>query len=589
MEGKDRTLWDLTRGQRLRYFAAIAAMGLGFLCVFQVPLVGRRVLDAIAGGADVDARMLWTAAAWVVGFTAVGSALQYLRGRWAAIASEAIVRRLRDRLYGHLERLPCAYHDHADTGDLVQRCSSDVETVRVFLAAQVVEVGRATLLLLIVIPILLSLDVRLTLVGIGLFPVIIAFAVVFFRRIKALFLKVDEAEGRMTAVLQENLTGVRVVRAFARRDFECAKFAKRNAEHRDLNHRLINMLGNYWALSDVLCMGQVGIVLIVGGWWTAHGQLSVGTLFAFFSYVQMVVWPARHLGRVLADAGKAIVALGRIGEILAAPEESGQAATPQPAALSGAIDVEGLTFSFDGQEPVVRDLSLRVRAGDTVALLGRPGAGKSTLIQLLLRLYDYEQGSIRLDGHELNGLDRRFVRSQVGVVLQEPFLYSKTVAGNVRVGRSRATHDELVASTTDACIHTSIEQFEQGYETLVGERGVTLSGGQRQRVAIARALLKDPPILVLDDALSAVDTGTETQILEALRRRRRKRTTIVIAHRLSSVVHADKIVVLEHGRIVQTGMHRELIACAGPYRRLWRIQGALEDELDEDLLVEGQP
>jgi ATP-binding cassette subfamily B protein len=249
-----------------------------------------------------------------------------------------------------------------------------------------------------------------------------------------------------------------------------------------------------------------------------------------------------------------------------------------PSLLRGAIAVEGLTFAYGQGEPVLRDVSFSVAPGETLAILGPPGSGKSTIIQLLLRLYDYAQGSFRLDGLELRDLDPRFVRAQVGVVLQEPFLYSKTIGANVRVGRSAATHDEIVASATAASIHGTIEEFQDGYDTLVGERGVTLSGGQRQRVALARALLRDAPILVLDDALSAVDTRTETRILAALRERRGRHTTIVIAHRLSSVAHADRILVLEKGAIVQAGAHRELLEQDGPYRRLWRIQ---EEELDE--------
>jgi len=561
------TLWELTRGQRLLYGAAIAAMAVGYVFLNAVPLVIRDAVDKIEAG--TPAERLWLAAVLIVGLTAVGCVFVYLRARWAAIASEGIVRRLRDRLYAHLERLACTYFDHAKTGDLVQRCSSDVETIRVFMSLQIVEISRTVLLLAIIVPILFVLDTRMALVSLALFPVVFVFATLFFRRVKNLFKEVDEAEGALTSVLQENLTGIRVVRAFARQEFEEAKFAEANARHRDLHYRLFRLLGNYWGISDVLCMGQLGLTLICGVYWIRAGTLSVGTLYAFLTYVSVVIWPVRHLGRVLQDTGKAIVALRRVQEILTQAEESDGGAELQ---LSGAIEVRELSFAFDGATRALHDVSFRIAAGETLALLGRPGAGKSTLVQLLLRLYDYEHGSIRLDGRELKTLSRRSVRSQVGVVMQEPFLYSKTIGANVRLGRSAATQDEIVASASAADIHGSIQEFEQGYDTLVGERGVTLSGGQRQRVALARALLKDAPILVLDDALSSVDTETEGRILEALRNRRGRRTTILIAHRISSVQHADRILVLDNGAVVQAGTHGALLKEEGPYRRLWRIQ-----------------
>jgi ATP-binding cassette subfamily B protein len=544
------------------------------------------ILDAVIAPFGEPTAFARLAAAAAIGLllTGLGAFLLYLRGRWAATASEAIVRGIRDRAFRHLEHLPCAWHDRTDTGDLVQRCTSDVETIRVFLAAQVVEIGRAALLFLTALPILLALDVRMTIASVALFPVILLFAVLFFRRVQRLFRAADEAEGELTAVLQENLTGIRVVRAFARQEHECEKFAVRNAAFRDRTHRLIRLLGTYWALSDFLCVGQIGILLVYGASAVQRGDLTVGTLFAFLTYENLVIWPVRHLGRVLTDAGKALVAIERLREILGVPEEStGGTTGASVERLEGRIEVDDLTFAHDAGEPVLRDVSFRVEPGETLALVGPPGCGKSTLVNLLLRLYDYEAGSIRIDGHELRSLDRKAIRSRIGVVLQEPFLYSRTLSANVRAGRHDATHEELVESASAACIHEAIEKFEHGWETLVGERGVTLSGGQRQRVALARALLKDPAILVLDDALSAVDSRTESRILAALERRRGRRTTIVVAHRLSSIRHADRILVLEEGEIVQSGRHADLAATAGPYRRLWRIQGELEDEIERDL------
>ncbi|MBZ0266902.1 ABC transporter ATP-binding protein/permease [bacterium] len=583
-------------------------MGVSHVFLFGWPMISRTAIDGIVDGAysptsrlgslltglagSADPRaVLAVAALLVVGCTLGAGAFLYLRGRWAASASEAIVRDLRNRIFAHLEALPCATLDRADTGDLVQRATSDVETVRVFLSGQVVEIGRAVLLFLTALPILIALDARMAAIAIALYPVIIGFAIVFFRRIQNLFLATDEAEGAMTAVLQENLTGIRVVRAFARQDFECGKFGAANAEFRNRNYELIRVLGTYWSISDFVCFSQVGLTLGFGAWWLLQGSLSVGTLFAILTYQSMVIWPVRQLGRVLTDAGKALVALGRIGEILEEPEETagdaaelaaveGDARPERRWRARGDLVVRNLSYAF-GDEPVLRDVSFTLEAGETLALVGPPGSGKSTLIHLLLRLYDYDEGEILLDGQELRTLPRKLVRSQVGAVLQEPFLYSKTIGANVRLARTEAPLEDVVNATTAADIHGSISEFEAGYDTLVGERGVTLSGGQRQRLSIARALLKDPPILVLDDALSAVDTRTETRILRALNERRGKHTTIVIAHRLSSVAAADRILVFEDGAVEQDGTHEELMTRQGAYRRLWELQGSLADG-DED-------
>lgn len=602
MNNITNTLWSLTKDQRLRYGAAILSLVLAHGFLFGIPLVIKFAFDGIldAHSASEDpwiqtvqvwpaerfqtTELLWYCAATIVLLTAIAGLFQYLKGRWTAQASEAITRRTREFLYQHLQHLPCAYFDHADTGDLVQRCTSDVETVRTFLSMQVVEIAQVAIMLLLVTPILVTLDVSMALVTIALFPVIIGFAVVYFGKIKKLFLLVDQAEGAMTTVLQENLTGIRVVRAFARQAFESDKFDQKNILYRDHTNNLICTLGRYWATSDFLCMTQTGLTLFAGAWWVLSGTLSVGTLFAFMTYQAMVIWPVRQLGRVLTESSKAVVALGRLREIMAQPVE--HAVDDQPNGsklkLSGTIEFQHLSFAFE-QNPVLRDVSFSIDAGETLALVGPPGAGKSTIVQLLLRLYDYQQGSIRLDGRELNTLDRKQVRSQIGFVMQEPFLYSRSIAANLRIGRYAAVHQELVSSACEAFIHGPIQEFRDGYETLVGERGITLSGGQRQRIAIARALLMDPSILVLDDALSAIDTGTERQILDSLKKRHGRHTTLIIAHRLSSVTHADKVIVLDSGRIVQNGSHEQLIDQSGPYRNLWRIQSDLETGIEQDL------
>jgi ATP-binding cassette, subfamily B, bacterial len=596
---KNNSLWHITEGQRLRYSLAILAMAVTSLLMFSAPLIARYAIDvAVSGdlgeatpwllpllnltGSTSIAIYLWLSALAAVVLTGIGGLFMFLRGRWAAIASEDIVRRAREALYWRLHHLEAGFYDNADTGDLIQRCSSDVETLRVFLSSDVVEIGRAVMLLLTLIPILFWMDARLAWASLALMPILIAFAYGFFQQVKRVFQVTDEAEGEMTAVLQENLTGIRVVRAFARQEFEIEKFGARNAAFRDHNNRLIRLMGVYWSISEGLSLLQIGIVLLVGAWFVIDGSMSVGTLFAFLTCINMVLWPVRQLGRVLTDTGKAVVALGRINEVLSEREESLES-VPDIERARGELRFADVNFGYQAGQPVLERIDLHVPAGETLAIIGPPGSGKSTLIRLLLRLYRPQSGHIELDGQDIAILNRQWLRAQFGVVLQDPFLYSRSIADNLRVGLPDARQDALELACQDAAIHESIIAMPEGYHAMVGERGVTLSGGQRQRLALARALLKDPPVLVLDDSLSAVDTGTEQQILAALKARKGRQTTLIIAHRLTSVMQADRILVLEHGRIAQLGTHAELLAEPGPYRRLCEIQGALDREIEQDI------
>jgi ATP-binding cassette subfamily B protein len=603
--GKLKTLWALMRGHRLRYLAALSSLVISTLLMYAVPLIISGAIDGVIRGrqvaeAPLSERLLHAASArfgatatlacagvGIVLVTVVGGVFIYFRGRWVAFASERLARSLRERLYDHLQNLPASYHDKAATGDLVQRCTSDVDTLRMFYSQQVIEIARASLLILTVLPILLMLDWVMALVSVSLLPAIVAFAIVFFGRAQRSFKAMDEAEGAMTAVLQENLTGVRVVRAFARGQFEIDRFGVKNRTQRDLHYRLFKVMAIYWSSSDFLTFLQMAAILFAGAYRVASGAMSIGSLVAFLSYAMMYIWPVRQMGRVLTELGKAMVSLGRVQEILNSPEESAPAVSPAlPQRVDGRIELRGVHFAHGDAKQVLHDVTLSIPAGSTCALLGPSGSGKSTIVNLLLRLYDYDQGSITLDGLELRDLPRRWVRAQFGTVLQEPFLYSKMLRDNIKLGRPAASDLEMIESAQVAAVHESIEGFDRKYDTLIGERGVTLSGGQRQRVAIARAILRQAPVLVLDDALSAVDTHTETLILDALKRRRGRHTTILIAHRLSTLMHADQIAVIEHGRIVQAGSHEQLVAADGLYRRLWQIQGALEEDLRAELAVE---
>ncbi|MDP6375507.1 MAG: ABC transporter ATP-binding protein [Pseudomonadales bacterium] len=596
-------LWQITDGQRLRYLGAVLAMGVTNLCIFAAPFIGGYAIDVVVEddfayghpwlvdastalfGEITHVGYLWFSALVALLITAFGGCFLFLRGRFAALASENITRQLREMLFSRLHHVQASFYDTADTGDLVQRCSSDVETIRVFLASDIIEIGRAIMLLLCVMPFLLTKDERLAWLSLCLMPFLAIGAYIFFSKVKEVFQITDESEAAMTATLQENLTGIRVVRAFARQGFEIEKFGEKNAAFRDNNYRLIQLMGYYWATSDLFAMSQIGIVLFVGAVFIQQGSLTAGDLFAIMTSVSMVIWPVRHMGRVLTDSGKAVVSLGRINEVLTEAEES-QEVVPPAGRARGEINFERLSFAYGSGLPVVLDdISLHIAAGETIAFVGPPGSGKSTLIRVLLRLYPYQSGTVQLDAQDITTINRQWLRAQVGVVLQDPFLYSRSVAANLAVGRPGAPHQDIIAACQDAAIHQSIQSFPDTFNAMVGERGVSLSGGQRQRLALARALLKDAPILVLDDSLSAVDTGTERDILQALSARRGRQTTIIIAHRLSSVIDADRIVVLDHGRIVQLGNHATLAATDGPYQRLYAIQGALDASIQADVAV----
>lgn len=596
-DGPFYALWRLTKGYRREYAWAIAAMGSGTIFLLLVPYVLMWALNQLTEGTATLKGTLLPAAALIVVFNAINGCFTFFRGRWAARASEGVVRDLRGRLFEHLEHLPCSYFDRADTGDLVQRCSSDVETVRVFLAAQIVEIGRVALFLLVAIPLMLWEDVRMTLVSLAIVPLIILFAVLFFRKVRKLFEQVDEAEGRLTTVLQENLTGVRVVRAFGQQLFETEKFQQRNHEFRDLEYRLFIALSNYWALSDILCFGQMGVILIGGGYFALQGSLSIGSWVMFFWLLRTIIWPVRQFGRVLADSGKATVAIRRIQEILNQPTEQQVAAAlfrnqpfPEDAEtiVAGDIQIDGLSFCYPDGPEALRNLSLCIVEGETVALLGPPGAGKSTLIQLFIRLYEFQQGSITIGGRDIRSIPRKSLRDAFGIVLQDPFLFSKSIGENIALGQADVSTQEIEQFARAAAVHKNIARFEGGYGAAVGERGVTLSGGQRQRLAIARALIKRPRFLVLDDSLSAVDTQTESQILDTLSERDASQTTILVTHRLSSTRLADRIFVLDSGRLIQHGSHAELEQQDGYYRKLWEIQNTFEQELVSDLEGDNQ-
>lgn len=533
------------------------------------------------GGRQFLTENLWLLGVALIVLNLVNGVFTYFKGRLTAVASENIALTLREKLYAHLQRLPFAYHVKAETGDLIQRCTSDVDTIRRFLAVQVMEVVNTLLMVTIALTILLGRSVPITLYSMMLVPLLFLFAMWFFKKVHKGFKHMDEAEGRLSAVLQENLSGVRVVRAFGQQEREVEKFDAASADFRKKTRHLTDMLAIYWGGGDALSWSQSLITLLVCVVYASRGEISVGTLIVFTSYVGMLLFPIRQLGRTLSDAGKSMVSMERIQQILEEPAEPDEPDALKPD-LHGDIVFDHVSFAYpDDNVPVLTDVSFTIPAGSTAAVLGGTGSGKSTMMYLLQRLYEPTGGRITIGGVDILQIDRAYLRSHVGLILQEPFLYSKTIRDNVGIALHEPGMDAIEHAADVASASAFIAKSDKGYDTLVGERGVTLSGGQKQRIAIARTLLKDNAVLVFDDSLSAVDTETDAQIRAALHRENKNITTLIISHRVTTLSQADLILVLEKGRITQQGTHAELCAQPGLYQRINSIQNALEEELNE--------
>lgn len=594
-----KKLLEVTKGNRLLYGLAILAIGVATFISMLEPLVIQITIDSIIGnkpineapvivhfveflgGKSILSKNLWICALCLVCLTSLRGVFLFLKGKLSAEASENMARSIRIRLYNHIQNLPYKYHVNAESGDLIQRCTSDVDTIRRFFANQMVEIGRAIFMVGFAIVMMLSMNVKMTLLSVITVPIVFLFSFIFFKKVKHTFQIADEQEGVLTSMLEQNLTGVRVVKAFGREEYEIEKFEKENKKFRDLNFNLSKLLSTFWASSDFLCTLQIGIVLVSGIYFTVHGQITLGMLVAFNTYVTRLIWPVRQLGRILSDMGKMTVSLKRISDILGEKEEAenGKGLKPE---IKGELTFENVSFEYEENSPILKDISFKVNKGETVAIVGPTGSGKSSLIHLLLRLYDYKSGSIKLDGTELRDISRKWIRSKVGIVLQEPFLYSRTIKDNIKMAKFDASDDEIIEATSMAAVHEVITTFEKGYDTIVGEKGVTLSGGQRQRVAIARTLIKNLPILIFDDSLSAVDAQTDQIIRGELAKRSKDITTFIISHRISTVMDADKIVVLNHGKIEAIGNHSELIKKDGVYKRIWQIQNSKEGRKEEE-------
>ena len=571
-------------GFRLKYLGATLSLALAATSKTVTYLLLRYYVDDVLGQGESAGTLLLIALGFV-GLALFEGTFTFLSGRLAAQTAEGVVQRLRNYLFDHIQRLSFTYHDHSQTGELVQRSTSDVDALRRFFADQAIGVGRIVLLFAINLTVLLNLNWKLALFSVIVVPLVVLISVFFFKRVSKAYEAYQEQEATLSSTLQENLTGVRVVKAFARQAYERDRFEADNWEKFQRGRQLLKMHSLYWPVTDILCGLQMLAGFFVGALMAINGTITVGTYVAYTGMVIWIIWPMRNLGRLIVQMSTGMVSYGRVTEIIEEEREPLTAGTHSPNGdLRGELVFQDVCFEYDSSSPVLKEISFRCEPGQALALLGSTGSGKTSLVNLLPRFYEYTGGSLTLDGVELSAYPREYLRQQIGIVEQEPFLFSRTIRENITYGVGRdVSQAEIEAAARAAAIHDVIATFPDGYDTLVGERGVTLSGGQKQRVVIARTLLSDPRILILDDATSSVDAETEGAIRAALEGLMQGRTTFIIAHRIQSVMIADLILVLDKGQIVQKGTHQELLAQPGIYREIYDLQTRIDIELEREV------
>lgn len=590
-ENRLKGLWQMMADYRLPYLAATLSLAGSALAKTFTYLLLRFFADDVLTegrllGANLTQTFIWIAAGFV-GLAMFEGGFSFLSGRLAAYTAEGITRRLRDFLFDHIQRLSFSYHATTPTGDLIERVTSDVDALRRFFSEQGIGVGRIILLFIINFIAILNLNVKLGLVSVVVIPFMLLVSLWFFKKVTKAYEEYQAQEAILSTTLQENLTGVRVVKAFARQEYEKGKFEKDNWGKYLKGKVLLLMHSLFWPLSDIVLGMQMLFGFVYAATMAINGEITVGMYIAYVGLVVWLIWPIRNLGRIIVSASTGMVSYSRLMEVVKQAREplfDGKVQPEGPA--RGKLVFENVSFIYsDGEKPVLKDVSFSIQPGQAVALLGSTGSGKTSLVNLLPRFHEYTSGRILLDGIELKDYSRAYLRQQIGTVEQEPFLFSRSIRENIAYGVGRTvSQEEVERAAKAAAVHDVILTFPDGYNTLVGEKGVTLSGGQKQRVTIARTLLKNPRILILDDSTSSVDTETEASIRDALHELMENRTTFIIAHRIQSVMVADLILVLDKGEVVQMGTHEELVSQKdGMYRKIYDIQTRIDEELENEI------
>lgn len=592
-----RLIWSFLKGSKALFAVCIISAALMALADMVIPQIIRATIDNAIGGAPADypatvmrlvdrgggfaylGEHLWIMALAIVAVALVKAVSQYLFRLTNSMAAETMVKTMRDGLFEHIEHLPFAWHMKNRTGDIIQRCTSDIDTMKNFISEQMTSILRIIILLVMAVIFMLGMNVRLTIIALIPVPIIICYSLLYYKRVGDGFLDCDENEGKLSAMAQENLTGVRVVRAFGRERYERDRFEDQNEYYTSKWVRLAKVMSRYWSSSDVLSGTEVLLVVVFGAVFTLRGEITAGEYVTFISYNSMLVWPVRMLGRMISEMSKAGVSVERIAYIMNSPVEQDKPGTTEPD-LSGDIRFEHVNFAYEGCPEILHDIDFTMPAGSVLGILGGTGSGKSTMMFLLDKLYELppENGRISIGGADINDISTPYLRENIGMVLQEPFLFSRSIAENISIAGEEVDMAAVREASRAACLDETVEGFTQGYDTFVGERGVTLSGGQKQRAAIARTLMRRQPIMIFDDSLSAVDTETDAKIRAELERCFGSASIILISHRITTLAKAGQILVLDKGRIAERGTHDELVAANGIYRKIYDIQTAGAEE-----------
>lgn len=582
-----------------RYFAvALVSAALMAFADMLNPQIIRVALDNVIGGKEADLprfvesliesiggfeflkQNLWIMALAIVAVAAVKVTGQFCFRVFNTKASETLVKTMRDTLYSHIERLPFSWHMKNRTGDIIQRCTSDIDMVRMFISEQMTSICRISIMIVFSMAFMFSMNLWLTLIALLPMPIIVFYSLSFHSKVGTAFKDCDENEGKLSAMVQENLTGVRVVRAFGRERYEKDRMEEHNEYYTGLWVRLGKFMSRFWSTMDVLSGLQIMLLVVVGCVFCINGWLTEGEYIAFVSYNSMLIWPIRMLGRMISELSKAGVSIDRIMYITESEIEKDKDGAVK-ADMTGDIRFEHVNFSYDGCPQMLYDINFTMKSGTTLGILGGTGSGKSTMVQLLDKLYDIpeDSGRITIGGVDIRDIETEHLRKNIGIVLQEPYLFSRTLAENIAITEPEIDMERVKDAARSACLDTAIENFANGYDTFVGERGVTLSGGQKQRAAIARNLMRNAPIMVFDDSLSAVDTETDAKIRTELEKRFGTASIILISHRITTLSKADKIIVLDSGRIVEEGTHDELKNAGGIYQKIYETQSGLEENI----------
>ena len=594
--GKLSLLWQFLKGAKRYFLVTVLAAAVTALADMLQPQIIRAAVDCALGGKEGNfpafvmnavnsiggfsylGEHLWIMAAAVLVVAVFQVVSQYAFRVFNTKASETLVKSMRDQLFSHIQRLPFSWHMKNRTGDIIQRCTSDIETTKNFLSEQLTSVFRILILLILSMSFMTAMHGKLTLIALIPMPLIIGYSMHFHKKIHEGFTDCDENEGKLSAMAQENLTGVRVVRAFGQERAEMDKFTKQNDYYTSLWIRMAKIMSRFWSVSDIFSGIQVMLVVVFGAYFCIRGSLTEGEYIAFISYNSMLVWPIRQLGRMISEMSKAGVSIDRVAYIMHSPVECDDPeATDAP--MDGDICFEHVSFAYENSPELLHDINFSMKAGTTLGILGGTGSGKSTLMLLLDKLYLLEEngGRITIGGTDIRKIRTEHLRKNIGMVLQEPFLFSRTIAENIGIASPEIDMEAIRSAAAAAALDETITSFAQGYETMVGERGVTLSGGQKQRSAIARMLTQETPIMVFDDSLSAVDTQTDAKIRQAIARRFGKASVILISHRITTLSAADKILVLDRGRIVEEGTHDELKVGGGIYQKIYETQSGSQE------------